>query len=266
MLFADVRTALADEPNWGTLKGTILLDGEIPQLKPLIEKDSPAKDAAVCAAQDIPDEQIVVDTKTRGLANVVVYLPKSPMQVHPDLATVGKPGEANEKNATKVPAEVRFKVKGCQYEPHVLIVRTGQQLRFDTRDSVAHNLHVHTVKNIRFGDIVKPNGINEVYGPYNSPERLPVSVRCDIHPWMSAYWVIMDHPYAAVTDRQGAYEIPNLPVGEHDFIIWHEKQGFINKNFRVIIKAGMNEQKAVSARIGLPDNASETHARQRKQQ
>jgi len=91
-------------------------------------------------------------------------------------------------------------------------------------------------------------------------ERLPHKVTCDIHSWMEAYWVVLDHPYVAVTNAKGEFEIPNLPVGEHKFIIWQEKCGYIDprakvvdgklvegekmidKAYTVTIKAGENKQ------------------------
>ena len=71
--------------DWGSIKGQIVADGEITPLKLLVTKgDAAAKDSSVCAAQDVPDESLVVDAKG-GIANVVVYLQKKPAKVHPEL-------------------------------------------------------------------------------------------------------------------------------------------------------------------------------------
>ena len=44
----------------------------------------------------------------------------------------------------------------------------------------------------------------------------------DIHVWMSAWWLILDHPYFAVTDDRGAFEIPDVPAGPQQVIVWQE--------------------------------------------
>ncbi|MEZ6125260.1 MAG: hypothetical protein R3C49_19095 [Planctomycetaceae bacterium] len=65
-------------------------------------------------------------------------------------------------------------------------------------------------------------------------------MKCDFHPWMMAYWLVLDHPYAAATDAEGNFTISNLPVGEHEFRIWHERAGYIDRKFMVNVKAGDN--------------------------
>ena len=48
--------------------------------------------------------------------------------------------------------------------------------------------------------------------------------------------------YAAVTDAKGHFEIPNLSVGAHEFMVWQESAGWLEKKYSVTIKEGMNEQ------------------------
>src|SRR5262249_38150563 len=103
--------AIADE--FGTITGQFLLDGEIPKLKALVDKgDMKVNDPAICAAADIPDETLVVDSKTKGVANIFVYLPKAE-KVHPQLQTTAM-------------KEVAFDQKDCRFVPHALFVRTDQ--------------------------------------------------------------------------------------------------------------------------------------------
>ena len=217
---------------WGTLKGQILLDGDVPTIKPLVAKgDSAARDAAVCAAQDVPDEKLVVDPQTKGIANVVVYLAKKPEKVAPGL----------EKSATPT---VTFDQKGCKFLPHVMVVRTDQQVVVLSDDSVAHNTHTTFLKNRNDNFLVAPNDRTGVtLKPLTIVEKVPQKVVCDIHNWMKAYWVIVDHPYAAVTNEKGEFVIPDLPVGKHEFIVWQEEAGYLEKKYTVTIKAGENVEK-----------------------
>lgn len=220
------------QAQWGTLKGQVVLDGEAPTLAPLVAKgNAAAKDAAVCAAQDVQDEKLVVDPDSKGIANIVVYLAKKPGKVHPDLAK-SKEGE------------LTFDQKGCKFLPHVMVVRTDQKVRVLSDDGVAHNTHTNPLKNKAENFIVSPNDRKGIsLKPMTLVERIPVKVTCDIHPHMSAYWLIVDHPYAAVTDSKGNFEIADLPVGDHEFIVWQETSGFLNKNHKVTIKAGENQDK-----------------------
>jgi hypothetical protein len=59
------------------------------------------------------------------------------------------------------------------------------------------------------------------------PERGPGQVICSIHPWMEAYWLVLDHPYFAVTDKDGNFEIKNVPAGTQKVVVWQEAVGFV---------------------------------------
>jgi hypothetical protein len=220
------------EAQWGTLKGQVLLDGEVPKIDPLVVRgNAAAKDAAVCAAQDVPDEKLVVDPETKGIANVVVYLVKKPAKVYPSSEKSTQPS-------------VTFDQMGCRFKPHVMLVRTDQEIVVMSEDSVAHNTHTYPSKNQQSNFVVSPNDRKGVpIKPLSLPEKLPAKIACDIHPWMVAYWVILDHPYAAITNEKGEFVIENLPVGQHEFIVWQESAGYLEKKYAVTIKEGDNVQK-----------------------
>src|SRR5262249_4421621 len=54
----------------------------------------------------------------------------------------------------------------------------------------------------------------------------PISVQCDIHPWMKAYIRVFNHPYFAVTDEDGKFTIKDAPAGEWRIVVWQEKSGW----------------------------------------
>lgn len=114
---------------WGDVEGQFLFDGELPEL-PLIVKqgDTTVKDAAVCSADSIPDESLVVNSKNKGVANVFLFLRKAE-KVHPDL-------KASQNK------EVHFDQKNCRFLPHALIVRTDQVVVCLSDDAVAHNTQI----------------------------------------------------------------------------------------------------------------------------
>lgn len=227
------------QAQWGTIKGQVTLTGDFTSLKLLVKKDdATVKDAAVCAADNIPDESLVIDPVTKGVANVVIWLTKKPakegekaepMKIHPSLVKSAKP-------------VVDFDQKGCKFVPHILLVRTDQKVRVLSADAIAHNTHTYPLKNKGENVIIAPSDrVGVVFPSVTIEERLPHKVKCDIHSWMEAYWVVLDHPYAAVTNEKGEFEIANVPDGEQTFIVWQEKSGYINKKLVVKVKAGENK-------------------------
>jgi len=213
-----LMAASSAQAQWGTLKGKVVLDGDVPEQKLIVRKgDAAVKDAAICAAQDVPDESLTIDKDSKGIANVAVWLVKKPAKVHPDLA---KPKEA----------KVLFDQVGCRFIPHVLVVQSGQAVQVVSGDAVAHNTRGTPLKNQGFNFIVAPNDRKGNDVDLKLGERLPVQIGCDIHNWMKAYWVVVDHPYATVTDKDGNFEIANLPEGDHEFKVWHENPGYLVKD------------------------------------
>ena len=53
-------------------------------------------------------------------------------------------------------------------------------------------------------------------------EGPPIQYKCTIHGWMTGYVRIFDHPYYAVTDADGKFEIKNAPAGKYRIVYWHE--------------------------------------------
>jgi hypothetical protein len=237
MLSAVLSVAVASPAfaqSWGTVTGQVTVSGTVPELELLHRKGAEIKDKEVCATEDTYKDDIVVNPSNKGLANVFVYLAKAPKTIHPDL---------------KAPAKqtVLFDQKNCLFIPHVLIARTGQVVEVISHDPIAHNTHTYPLKNVAANVLIAPN-TPEGKGQkmeIKVAETLPFKVTCDFHPWMGAYWLAVDHPYAAVTDNYGKFTIEGLPTGEHEFRVWHEKVGYINRKYVVKVKAGDNPQKAI---------------------
>jgi plastocyanin len=219
----------------GTLTGVVTLDGSWSALAPLFTKgDESVKDAAVCAHDNIPNETVVVNTEAgNGIANVFVYLAKVPKGVE-----VPAPPEE----------PVVMDQKGCVFMPRGLVVQKGQTILVKSDDAVPHNVHTFPTLSAPFNSICPPNERDGLKLVYEGSEREPVSVKCDIHPWMQAWHLPLDHPYAAVTDGEGRFTIENVPAGDLSFRVWHEKTGFVEKSLAVAVKA--DETYEISISIG----------------
>lgn len=216
--FTGLLAASSAQAQWGSLKGQIVLDGDVPAVKLLVKKgNAAAKDAAVCAANDVPDESLAIDPDSKGIAHIAIWLAKKPAKIHPDLEKPAQP-------------KIVFDQVGCRFIPHVLVVHNTQTVQIVSGDAVAHNTRGNPLKNQGFNFIVAPNDRKGVDQPMKLAERLPVQIGCDIHNWMRAYWVVVDHPYAAVTDKDGYFTIKDLPEGEHEFKVWHETPGYVVKD------------------------------------
>lgn len=200
--------AFSDE--WGDLRGRITYQGDAPKAIAI----EVTRDEEVCGKHDLRDESLVVNKQNQGVQNVVVWLAsKTKVPVHPSLA--------------KSPDPTQLDNKDCRFVPHIVRLRTGQTLQSTNSDSVAHNVAVYGRRNQPFSIVIPEDKPLETL--FAREELLPIRVDCSIHSWMRAYLVITEHPYSAVTDKDGRFEIKNIPAGEWDFRFWHERPGYLKK-------------------------------------
>lgn len=167
------------------------------------------------------EEVIVNDNGT--LRNVIVYVK-----------------EGYEKFTFDTPQQPKtLDQKGCKYHPHVDTIQVGQPLEILNSDAFAHNVHAIASINPEI-NLGQPNqGMKSVKKFDN--EEVAVPFKCDVHPWMSAYFGVFNHPFHTVTKDDGAYEL-KLPPGEYVIEVWHEKFGI--KSEKVTVQA--NEKKELN--------------------
>ena len=134
--------------------------------------------------------------------------------------------------------ELKFDQKNCRFTPHCLFVRTDQKVRVLSADSIPHNTHTYMALNESVNFLMRPNDREGVALEFEYRESVPMKVKCDIHPHMVAHWLVLDHPYAAVSGKDGKFTIKGLPAGKNEFRIWHERVGYLNKKFKVDVAGG----------------------------
>jgi Carboxypeptidase regulatory-like domain len=192
----------------GKITGTVKLDGTPPHMKGIDMSKDPycSKYHANSPAQ----LELVVVGKNGGLQNVVLYLSQ------------GLSPEAASQKPSTIPV---FDQKGCMYTPHVLPMDVGQEYKVTTSDQTAHNIHPEP--NPMTGNIPwnrsQPPGAPPIVQSWKA-EEVAIPVKCNIHPWMHGYHVVVKGPYA-VTDDSGSYTIENMPPGSYTVSAWQETYG-----------------------------------------
>lgn len=212
------------EEGFGTVKGFVLYEGAAPDLGPVVTQGQiKPDDAAVCIAPNIPNEKLVINGG--GIENVFIYLDKVPKGIE----------------VPAVPTEPAvFDQKGCVFLQHGFLVRAGQQVLVKSDDPIAHNTHTFPERNSGFNSTIAPNDRDGVPLVYNRPEKSPFEVKCDLHTWMRAYHMVIDHPWGAVSGNDGSFEIVDMPAGKHKLRVWHESAngGFLSRDYEVTVKPG----------------------------
>ncbi len=152
------------------------------------------------------DERLLVDQKTKGIKNVLVYV-----DLGRGASKMVVPPAPNQRR--------RLVMANGRFDPHVLIARAGDTLELVDRGPNQHNPNFLFFQN---QEIVGRPG-NPRLLPVPKPEPAPVPVHCNVHPWMRAYVVVLEHQFAALSDSDGNLEIAGLPTGTSvKFRVFHE--------------------------------------------
>jgi hypothetical protein len=113
--------------------------------------------------------------------------------------------------------------KGCLYSPHVLGVRTGQEISIMNSDPTTHNINPSPKNNRNWNISQGPSSAARVQT--FAREEVMILVKCNVHPWMTAYVGVVAHPYFAVTADDGSFALNGLPPGSYTVEVWHERLG-----------------------------------------
>jgi plastocyanin len=201
-----------DPSTAGTVRGRALFDGAAPETKMLSVKGNPECSVQHAGGQ-LPSEELVVNGG--ALQNVFVYVK-----------------EGLEGYSFPVPAEpVVIENRKCVYVPHVAGAMAGQTVNFVNKDSTLHNIHSYPKASKGF-NLGLPLVDMKQSKKFETPEVM-VPLKCDVHPWMLGYLGVVAHPFFAVTDAQGNFELKGLPPGEYTLEAWHEKLGARSQTLRI---------------------------------
>jgi hypothetical protein len=185
----------------GSITGKVTYTGTPMKMKPIDMSKEPS-----CAKQHATP--ITTENVATGPGNtlqwVVVYI------------------SAGDEGTTTASQGVRYDQKGCEYLPHILPMLAGQQLQIYNDDQTSHNIHPLAKVNQEWNKS-QPPGSPPIDTKWDKPEFIPV--KCNIHPWMHGYFVVLKTSHYAVTGDDGTFEIKGLPAGKYTVTAWQEQYG-----------------------------------------
>ncbi|MFL6415423.1 MAG: carboxypeptidase regulatory-like domain-containing protein [Bryobacteraceae bacterium] len=208
-----------DEKTASTISGKVTFHGKRPQLKLLDLTEDP--ECAKLHHKPVYDQSLVVD-RGGDLANAFVYI-KS-----------GLEGKQFQPPSTPVTIDQ----KGCMFEPRVLGIQTGQELKVTNSDPVTHNIHPRAEVN-REWNHSQAGGDPPIERRFTKQEVM-IRVKCNIHSWMHAWIGVVDNPYFAVTGTDGSFVLKNVPPGNYTIEVWQERLGTQQQHITVAADSKQN--------------------------
>jgi plastocyanin len=189
--------------NGGSIEGTVEFVGDvIPQDKTF----TISSDVVYCGKQQRTEKYLI--SKERKIKNAVVYL----KDVKGGKAISGEPVTVTDLK--------------CSFSPHVSVGIKGNKLVVTNEDPVLHTIHVYArMQEKTMFNIALPQKGASLEKTFTRAGVMELN--CDCHPWMEAFVVVLDHPYAALTDEQGMFSIKDIMPGVYTIEAWHEALGTI---------------------------------------
>ena len=212
-----------------TITGSVVFAGKPPALRPLDMNAEP-----VChkkhGGKPGPNEALVLGTGST-MGNIMVWVSKG--------LPAGKTWPAPK-------TAVTLDQDGCAYKPHVMGIMVGQPYRILNSDGILHNIHTLPKINPAFNR-GQPATVKEMTTSFPKPEGM-LQVKCDVHPWMTAYIGVYTHPFFAVTGTDGKFSIAGLDAGTYEITAWHERLGTQTASITV----AANETKSQNFKFAVP--------------
>ncbi len=199
-----------------TIRGQVKWNGEKAPAAVLIDFKGHADKPACCVAGPLTSSDVQVDAKSLGLKNVVVWLrPDNDQKDSTFPSDKVKPALAKPKSVERVIDQPM-----CLFEPKITVARAGDTLVVKNSAKIGHNVNYRS--DIEDFNLLVPDGGEVKLKKPLEAQRTPIPVACNIHPWMKAQVRVFDHPYYALTDKDGKFEIPDAPVGTWRIVYQHE--------------------------------------------
>ena len=191
----------------GDITGTVTLSGTPPE-ELINDKISADPNCGPLHKEPVKTQFYVVGGN-KGLKDVVVYI-------------TGPTLKGKSTGASAPPLTIDQ--KACEYLPYIGVVQTGQKILVKNSDPILHNVHAKPLAagGAEEKNAPQPAGYQDLTFSFNSPEDF-LKFQCDVHAWMFSYVTVLDNPYIAVTDANGAFKLANVPPGKYTIKVNHRK-------------------------------------------
>jgi plastocyanin len=205
-------TSIVQAQGYGTIKGQVILPNP-PSKSPI----NVTVDKEHCLSKgELYPTDLIVDPKSKGVQNVVVWL-----RPDDDNRKAVFPQDKIKPELLKAPPKTHvIDQPCCQFEPRVIAARAGDKLLIKNSAPVPHNINYSS--DIESFNVTLPPGKSHEAQQTLQAQSSPIPFKCDIHPWMAGRVRVFDHPYFAVTDKEGKFEIKDVPAGKWRIVYWHE--------------------------------------------
>jgi len=178
----------------GTITGLVRFPGETPPAVMIVNETDDR------CPPGIPRNHLIVQQTNRGIKNVLVVLEHPPVRVKPWL-----------------PAPLTNDT--CVYEPRLRWMPVSTALLLDNPGVADHHVRAWRGEFSVFDVRLKP-GVSGLRRPLVNTGLYKVN--CDLHLWERSWVHVSDHPFVAITDEKGLFEIKEVPPGTYTLRAWHE--------------------------------------------
>ncbi|MGC3957313.1 MAG: carboxypeptidase regulatory-like domain-containing protein [Verrucomicrobiota bacterium] len=191
----------------GNITGKVTLSGTAPAEKPI----TPLIEDATCGkliSGAKPTTKFFVVGANKELADVIVVLQGDSLKG---------------KSTGAAAAPIVVDQKGCEYTPQIFAAQTGQSIVVKNSDPVMHNVHTTpTAAGNKEENKGQGPGAPDLKFSIPTAENF-LKFKCDVHPWMFAWVTVVDHPYYAISGKDGAFTIKDVPPGKYKIVALHRK-------------------------------------------
>jgi plastocyanin len=166
-----------------------------------------AKRATSTYSRSVPSVALAPESELRHVVIYVKDAPRTPVQ----------------------PTRAEIRQRNENFVPRVVAVTVGSTVEFPNDDPIYHN--VFSLSRTKTFDLGRfPQGKSRGVR-FDKPGV--VKVFCQIHSHMSATVMVFDHPWFAIPDEQGNFDLSGVPPGTHQITAWHERLGDTTMSLRV---------------------------------
>ena len=198
----------------GVVEGTVTFMGEVP-LSRVVDDAAQRR------------ELLSVDRRTKGVRYVMVYLDR------PGVKSDDPPKE-----------QVIIDQIDHRFVPHLIAIQAGQSVKFTNSDAANHNVRAIALEERNTFNVYTGVGRAYEHTFYAQRRSYPIRLSCDIHPWMTAWIFVFEHPYFAVTDEKGRFRIANVAAGDHQMVVRQPDVGYLRR-IDVSVEPGKHSKQEV---------------------